>query len=108
MSGVSIDHEVGYGQSVTVNTKAAIGETRDCLDPWRQPFVLANGDIWPCCWFYQPLGNLATESFEQIINGTQFQALRLELLTGNLRKACAQCPSRSITTPDRLLARLRG
>jgi hypothetical protein len=32
--------------------------------------------------------------FDQSINGSAFQELRRELLTGNLRKVCVECPSR--------------
>ncbi len=95
-------------QFVTVNTTASIGQTRDCLDPWRQPLVRSNGDVYPCCWFYASLGNLKEDGFAEIMNGPSFQALRRELLTGNLRPACSACPSRSITTPDRLISRLHA
>ncbi len=54
------------------------------------------------------LGNLNDEPFDKIINGPKFQELRRELLTGRLRKACVECPSRSATTPGQLLVRLRA
>lgn len=103
----SQSHEVAHGVSQTVNTKTRLGETRDCLDPWSQPFIQTNGDVWPCCWFWDSLGNLNHEPFDKIINGPKFQELRRELLTGQLRKACVECPSRSATTPGQLLVRLR-
>jgi len=108
VSDATLDHALSRGHLVTVNTTAAGGQTRDCLDPWRQPFVVSNGDVWPCCWFFGALGNLGQEQFDQILNGPKFQALRLELLTGNLRPACVACPSRALTTPEHLLARLRA
>jgi radical SAM protein with 4Fe4S-binding SPASM domain len=92
-----------------VNSRPLPGQTRDCLDPWFQPLVLPNGDVWPCCWFYQEaLGNLHKAPFNEIINGAEFQMLRRELLTGELRKVCVECPSRSITTPAALLERLHA
>jgi hypothetical protein len=46
--------------------------------------------------------------FHKLINSSAFQKLRHELLTGELRNACIECPSRGITTADKLLARLRS
>ena len=94
---------------VNVNARPMPGQTRDCLDPWFQPLINANGDIWPCCWFYQrPLGNVHERPFDELINGPPFQELRRELLTGDLRTVCMECPSRGVTTPTQLLARLRA
>jgi radical SAM protein with 4Fe4S-binding SPASM domain len=91
------------------NSRPLPGQTRNCLDPWFNPAILVNGEIWPCCWFYQkPLGNVHVTPFDQVINGPAFQELRRELLTGNLRKVCVECPSRSLTTPKVLLERLRA
>jgi radical SAM protein with 4Fe4S-binding SPASM domain len=102
------DDELNHGISRTVNTRPRSGETRDCLDPWYQPFIQPTGDVWPCCWFFEKLGNVNETAFDQIISSDAFKDLRRELLTGQLRKQCIQCPSRSITTPDKLLARLRA
>ncbi|MBX9646086.1 MAG: glycosyltransferase [Xanthobacteraceae bacterium] len=91
-----------------VNTRSLPGQTRDCLDPWFQPFIQTNGDVWPCCWFHQEaLGNLNKTPFNDILNGPEFFSLRSELLSGELRKVCIECPSRGLTTPEKLLKRLR-
>jgi radical SAM protein with 4Fe4S-binding SPASM domain len=100
--------ELVHGYGTTVNTRPRAGETRDCLDPWYQPFIQPNGDVWPCCWFFESLGNVNETPFDQLMNSKTFKALRRELLAGELRDACFKCPSRSITTPDKLLARLRA
>jgi radical SAM protein with 4Fe4S-binding SPASM domain len=98
-----------WENSSNVNQRPVGGQTRDCLDPWFQPFIHTNGDVWPCCWFYQEaLGNVHRAPFNEIVNGAEFQNVRRELLTGALRKACLECPSRSITTPAALLDRLRA
>jgi radical SAM protein with 4Fe4S-binding SPASM domain len=102
------EDDVVHGAARTVNTRPRPGETRDCLDPWYQPFIQPNGDVWPCCWFFEQLGNVNETPFDQLMNSETFKALRRELLTGELRDACFKCPSRGITTPDKLLARLRA
>jgi hypothetical protein len=58
--------------------------------------------------FQSQTGNVHQAPFDQIMNGEPFQKLRRELLTGELRKVCQECPSRSVTTPDALLNRLRA
>jgi radical SAM protein with 4Fe4S-binding SPASM domain len=98
---------LAHSHTQTVHTRPQEGETRDCLDPWYQPFIQPNGDVWPCCWFYDRLGNINDEPFDVIMNGPAFRALRRELLTGTLREVCANCPSRAITTPEQLLTSLR-
>jgi radical SAM protein with 4Fe4S-binding SPASM domain len=100
---------IGPSYPANVNSRPQTGETRDCLDPWFQPFIQTNGDVWPCCWFYEAaLGNVHHMPFSEIMNNEEFQSLRRELLTGNLRKTCVDCPSRGITSPEALLARLRS
>jgi radical SAM protein with 4Fe4S-binding SPASM domain len=103
-----IVHDVGRGVAETTNQQPRLGETRDCLDPWYQPFIRTNGDVWPCCWLYESLGNVNETPFDQLINNMAFKDLRRELLTGQLRNACIECPSRGITTPAGLLVRLRS
>ena len=108
MSETTQRNDVNHGIAETVNSQPRPGETRDCLDPWYQPFIRTNGEVWPCCWFYEELGNVNETPFHQLVNGAAFRQLRRELLTGQLRKACIECPSRSTTTPPDLLARLRS
>ena len=102
----AVAHDIDDGQSQTVNSQPLAGQTRDCLDPWYQPYLRANGDLWPCPWFYSSLGNVHDEPFDKLMNGAAFRKLRHEILTGKLRAACSGCPSRSVTTPALLLGRL--
>jgi MoaA/NifB/PqqE/SkfB family radical SAM enzyme len=104
---LALAHDVDGGQSQTLNSQPRAGQTRDCLDPWNLPFLRANGDLWPCPWFYSPLGNVHAEPFDKLMNGSELRKLRHELLTGDLRVACRQCPSRGITAPALLLERLK-
>jgi radical SAM protein with 4Fe4S-binding SPASM domain len=97
-----------FRASVPANTRPAPGETRDCTDPWFQPFMQTNGDVQPCCWFYAPLGNINERPFNEIVNSVEFQELRRQLLTGDLPPNCITCPARGITTPKNLLHRLRA
>ena len=92
-----------------VNSRPVPVQTRDCLNSWFQPFIQTNGDVHPCCWFYEPaLGNVRKTPFHEILNNEKFQQLRHGLLTGELRKSCVECPCRSLTSPNKLLARLHS
>ncbi len=71
---------------------------RPCLQPWFQPFIMVNGDVYPCTFmdrspkpvdtewyagvpikvpFHQyRMGNIFEESFDKIWNGKDFRLLR--------------------------------
>ncbi len=71
---------------------------RQCRQPWFQPLIMLNGDIYPCCFmdrspkpvctewysgvplevpFHQyRMGNIFEDSFEKIWNGKDFRLLR--------------------------------
>jgi radical SAM protein with 4Fe4S-binding SPASM domain len=104
----AVAHDIAGGVSRSFNTLPLPGQTRDCLDPWYNPFIQPDGGVWPCCWFYSALGNVKQEPFDEIVNGQRFRELRRELLTGQLRAQCRECPSRSTATTDGLLSRLRA
>ena len=39
------------------------------------------------------MGNIKTQTFEEIWNSMQYQTLRSELMTRNFRKASQRCPA---------------
>jgi MoaA/NifB/PqqE/SkfB family radical SAM enzyme len=71
---------------------------RICTEPWFQPRITLNGDIYPCCymyitsnpiqqeWYYgvclnvpqfkYKMGNIFKDSFKQIWNGAKYRLLR--------------------------------
>lgn len=72
-------------------------EMKHCLEPWFEPFIALNGDIYPCCFIYRipepftewhagvsldvPLyqyrmGNIFKDSFKKIWKGDNFKQLR--------------------------------
>jgi hypothetical protein len=104
----STEHLVNPLQT-SVNPQAEVGETRDCVDPWIEPYVLEDGNVWPCSWFYGgSIGNIQKHCFRDIWDGDEVKQLRRRLLTGDLAPQCRDCPSRSKTTPAALLAKVRA
>ncbi|MEQ8764686.1 MAG: SPASM domain-containing protein [Planctomycetota bacterium] len=57
--------------------------------------VDVNGDVYPCCHGGDPpdlkMGNLFESSLEEVWNGPEYQKLRSEFQTGELRKTCREC-----------------
>lgn len=72
------------------------GQTRDCFDPWRIAFVMADASVRPCCFFEEKLGSVATHSLTDVVEGEAFQKLRRELVTGELRPNCRSCSARPL------------
>lgn len=54
-----------------------------CRIPWEHMVINADGTVVPCCQDFgnlEPMGNLATDSLENIWNGENFQKIREKIL----------------------------
>lgn len=70
--------------------------TQLCFEPWRNAVIHANGDVYPCSlWQGAALGSLQQQDFATIWDNAEYQNLRAELKTGNLRAGCRACPAYS-------------
>jgi radical SAM protein with 4Fe4S-binding SPASM domain len=73
-----------------------IRSDRVCTLPLSFIYVLPNGDVRPCCFWYdeKPLGNLFETDFFTLWNSTDYARLRDELSQGIFRRPCCQtCPA---------------
>lgn len=63
-----------------------------CAAPWRGLHINPRGDVKTCC-AGNPnmLGNLNTQSIEQILNGTVMQEIRSNLAQGIAHEYCSNC-----------------
>ena len=63
-----------------------------CAAPWRGLHINPRGDVKTCC-AGNPnmLGNLNTQSIEQILNGTLMQEIRADLSQGRAHGYCSNC-----------------
>lgn len=84
-------------------------ETRDighrpCYLPWRRLSIQPNGDVYPCPVAYQPIGNLGTETLDEIWNGdvlARFRAGVNDVLNMNEDcRTCTHCRHKSVTRRD--------
>ena len=72
---------------------------RACLRPWTTAYVTANGNCLPCCISpfathdYESLilGNLFERPFADLWNDYLYQQFRVNLLSTQPHKACANC-----------------
>jgi len=69
-----------------------------CHMPWQQMVIDSTGAVAPCCYWgaYEnnnpPIGNLKTQTVDEIWNGEGYQALRKGMASGDLKAAgCAKC-----------------
>lgn len=67
-----------------------------CLFPWTHMYVHTTGDVFPCC-IAEPghknlsLGNVKTQTIEEIWNGEKYQTLRKNMAEGVPVPHCNQC-----------------
>lgn len=73
-----------------------------CIFPWHFIGLHSDGYVVPCGWWYHelPMGNLLTESFEDVWNNERYEKLRSEHLSGSLRSRCQLCPTAGVGQVD--------
>jgi radical SAM protein with 4Fe4S-binding SPASM domain len=70
-------------------------ERMDCYWPKSMTYVTVDGDVTPCCNYYDSrelkLGNVYEQSGAEIWNGEAYRAFRRKLLAGELPSKCKTC-----------------
>ena len=63
-----------------------------CLAPWRNVAINPRGEVMisPLC-FAGSLGNIKTDSFSRLWNGTAFRQFRRKLKKVGMYPACSRC-----------------
>ncbi|MCI0526123.1 MAG: radical SAM protein, partial [Nitrospira sp.] len=70
--------------------EARIHETPFCRSPWQEMLVDVDGNVRPCCFMPNIMGNVKEDSPEKIWNNENYQNLRRKLLNHDLSE-CKQC-----------------
>jgi MoaA/NifB/PqqE/SkfB family radical SAM enzyme len=52
------------------------GLTRVCTQPWDRAIIQSNGDVRPCCYGADIVGNISIQGFEGVVNGEKMTALK--------------------------------
>ncbi len=72
-----------------------LGQRMDCYWPKSMTYVTVDGDVTPCCNYYDArelkLGNVYEQSGAEIWNGEAYRAFRRKLLAGELPSKCKTC-----------------
>lgn len=79
-----------------------------CYFPWHWVGIDPHGRVNPCGWWYEeePMGDLRTQTFEEIWNGEPYQRLRAEHRCATLRATCRACPAAGLGNVSSPLAYL--
>jgi radical SAM protein with 4Fe4S-binding SPASM domain len=61
---------------------------RRCSVGFDQTFITAEGDVLPCCFSNEVMGNLRTQSFSEIWRGAKYRDFRRRLINGRFADYC--------------------
>jgi radical SAM protein with 4Fe4S-binding SPASM domain len=74
---------------------AGSGEKLICTKPWNTLAIHPNGNVFPCiAWSRPPIGNLRTDTFDDIWRGERLEALRREFAELRPGLDCLHCTIR--------------
>ncbi len=64
-----------------------------CMLPWMHLHAFPDGRAYPCCFALDqyPVGDLNKNSMEEVFNGEQMKAMRLNMLNNKPSKECGKC-----------------
>ncbi len=75
---------------------AFVRKNKSCYHPWQSASINERGDVMPCCATSVVMGNLQTETFEDIWNGSRYQKLRNTVNSDKPLRFCRNCSLRGI------------
>ena len=67
--------------------------TKTCAAPWVHLHTFPNGAVYPCCLtpMEYPIGNLNTESLDEVWNSKKLCNIRKEMIEGKEPESCKRC-----------------
>jgi len=81
-----------------------------CGNPWTHVHIKLDGKVYACCFNHTVMGDLRTQSFDDIWNGSRYRSLRHSIVTGNFWKSCqrAKCSWLEPGASEQYGARIEG
>lgn len=64
---------------------------RQCVVAYCQSFIRATGDMLPCCFSDEIMGNLRENSFSEIWRGKKYEGFRQRVMNGRFPPYCHMC-----------------
>lgn len=73
-----------------------------CPFPWHFLAIEPDGTVLPCGWWHAgpPMGNLHTQTFQEIWSGEPRRTLRNQLISRRLAENCSRCPAAGMGASD--------
>src|SRR6185295_9649681 len=59
-----------------------------CSVGFDQAFITAQGDVLPCCFSDEVMGNISAQSFREIWDSAKYRAFRSRLINGQFAHYC--------------------
>jgi MoaA/NifB/PqqE/SkfB family radical SAM enzyme len=78
-------------ESAAIPAAAELALPWPCSEPWTTINVNAAGEVRPCCFNDQVLGDLTKQSLDEVWNGQAYRQLRADHLAGRVPAGCARC-----------------
>ena len=69
-------------------TKRSFRPAKRCSVGFDQVFITSEGDVYPCCFSDEIMGNVRKEPFETIWNSGQFNDFRIRMIKGRFANYC--------------------
>jgi len=92
---LSVDCDVSSLERFLSYKNGKVSESRNCFVPWESSYIAWNGDVFPCCYYYDGqicFGNIFKQSFREIWNSQQYQSFRQSLFhRRNSLPICRNC-----------------
>jgi radical SAM protein with 4Fe4S-binding SPASM domain len=97
--GLQFSDEINADREVDLFEEPVMDEvpqTRICFDPWEKAIVTRNGDVYPCECYHlqQPIGSIASKSFQHVWLSEEYQSFRRRLLSSE-NVGCRSCERRA-------------
>lgn len=62
-----------------------------CSSPWREPYIVTDGRVRPCCMSGEIMGDLRKQSFREIWNGWRYRLMRARMKSPVPPIPCREC-----------------
>jgi len=108
-SRVAPAREILRGETGASDTTPRPAVTSSCRQPWTSPLVTASGNVLACCGGRRiaPVGNLASATLSEIVDGAAYRAVRDSILRGNPSVPCDGCSFAAGVSFDELVRDIR-
>lgn len=78
---------VGHPASIAREHKPFVSAAR-CSVGYDQSFITAHGEVMPCCFSTDVMGNVREKAFRDIWRGEKYERFRKALINGKFRRYC--------------------